>query len=129
MQWYETPEGQKRLQWECYFLGEDYPGMRVDRCEDQYIRVSGILGPSNLSERTMFIVAEFPSIYPNSRPRVFAPEENFPTWTPHLYPNSSIELCVEHNDFTPDDTMSTVLSWTLAWIAVYDEFVKTGKRW
>ena len=129
MQWYETPQGWQRLQWECAFLREDYPGLHMQRGADGYMRATGILGPSNLSDRRMLIAAEFPSNYPNSRPRVYAPEEQFPSGTPHIYPGSEIELCVEHGDFTPDDTICTVLGWGLLWLAVYDTYRRTGERW
>jgi hypothetical protein len=129
MQWYETPEGWQRLEWECNFLKEDFPSIQVQRCDDGYIRASGILGPTNLSPRTMFIAAEFPCNYPHGHPNVFAPNEQFPSNTPHIYPASEYRLCIDHGDFTPDDTMSTVLGWTIQWIALYDNFRKTNERW
>ena len=128
-QWYETPEGMARLNYESMFIEEDYPNMQVQCCDDGYIRASGFLGPSNLSLRTMFIVAEFPATFPMGRPRVYAPDEVFPSNTPHIYPSSDYELCVEHGNFSPNDTMSTVLGWTLEWIALYDEFCNTEARW
>lgn len=129
MQWHNTPEGWQRFLWECNYLQEDFPDIQAQRCDDGYMRASGILGPSNLSDRTMYVVVEFPSNYPNGRPRVFAPEEYFPPGTPHLYPASDYELCIEHGDFTPDDTISTVLGWTLQWIALFDNYMKNGERW
>ena len=129
MQWYETSEGWQRFLWECNFFQEDFPSIHAKRCDDGYMRASGILGPSNLSPRRMFIVAEFPNNYPNSRPRVFAPEEHFPPNTPHIYPSTDFELCIEHDDFTPDDTISTALGWSIQWLALYDNFLRTGERW
>jgi len=129
MQWYETTQGQQRLLWENNFLQEDFPQIEVEQCEDGYIRASGVLGPSNLSPRTMFVVGEFPSNYPSTHPRVFAPHEQFPSGTPHIYPCTECELCLDHGDFTPDDTMATVFGWAIQWIAVYDSFRNTGQRW
>ncbi len=129
MQWYETAEGAQRLMWECHFIQEDYPSLQVQKCADGYIRASGTLGPSNISGKRMFVVAEFPMNYPNSRPHVFAPEEEFPSGTPHIWPGTDYELCIEHGDFTPDDTMSTVMGWVLQWIALYDKYQQTGERW
>jgi len=130
MEWYETTEGYQRLLWECHFLSQDYPSMQVQRGVDGIMRATGILGPSNLANRRMYIVAEFPSNYPNGRPRVYAPYETFPPNTPHIYPSCDIELCTFHGaDFGPDDTMSTVLGWTIQWIALYDKFRETDERW
>ena len=129
MQWYETDEGWQRFLCEQEFLASDYPDMEISRCDDGCVRVSGLLGPSNLSSRQMFVVGEFPSDYPHGRPRVYAPQEDFPSGTPHIYPMTDVELCVEHGDFTPTDTMSTVLGWVLQWIALYDNFLRTGERW
>ncbi len=129
MQWYETEEGAQRLALECQFLEEDYPKMELSQCPDGLIRVSGYLGPSNLSQRSIYIVAELPRNYPSGRVRVYAPKEIFRTGTPHLYPMTDCELCIEHGDFTPDDTVSTALGWTVEWIALYDAFCNTGERW
>lgn len=128
-QWYKSEQGAQRLLWECRFVQEDFPNIQVVVCEDGYVRANGILGPSNLSPRQMFIAAVFPASYPSGRIKVYAPDERFPSNTPHIYPGSGFELCLDHNDFTPDDTLSTVLGWTLQWIALYDNFLATGERW
>lgn len=127
MAWYETYSGSERLQLECELLSLDYPQTKVIRCSDNRIRVEGYLGPNNLCSGRYYVVAEYPDNYPYGRIRVWCPYEKFPWGTSHRYTDG--DLCLEHDDFTPDDTMATVLGWTLQWLALYENFLRTGEKW
>jgi len=97
--------------------------------DDQCIAVHGKLGKSNVCEKNYTVYAKYPVSFPNTRPRVWLPEEEMPLTTPHAYQPWNSELCLDHNDFSPDDTMSTVLGWAVQWCALYEHFLKTGETW
>ena len=127
MQWHQTSAGKERLALETELLTMDYPQMTVVECRDGKIRVEGHLGPNELCDKSHYVVSEYPSNYPHGRVRVWCPKESFPYGTPHRFKDDA--LCVDHGDLSPDDTMSTVLGWTVQWLALYEEFRRTGEKW
>jgi len=129
MQWYGTSQGQQRLEIEEQLLAMDFPQMELMFCPDGAIRVHGWIGPNNLCSESHYVVAEYPENFPYSRPSVWLPNKGLLSGTPHVYSGADSELCIEHGDFAPDDPMSTVLCWATQWLALYENYLETGKRW
>jgi len=125
--WHETDYGAERLHLERLLLAEDYPQMNMIICDDGKVRVEGYLGSNNVCAGSYYVVAEYPDSYPYNRIMVWCPYVHFPPGTPHLY--SDDELCIEHGDFGPDDTISTVLGWATEWLAMYENYLRTRERW
>ena len=115
------------MELERHLLSLDFPQFRCIRCEDQTVRVAGVIGPNRLCKKGYLVVGQYPINYPRHRPQVFCPEEEFVSGTPHLYSNQ--ELCLEHRNWRPDDTMATALGWAAQWLAAYESYVRTGEEW
>lgn len=128
MQWHQTSYGAQRLELERELLEIDYPQADIVECSDGSIKIETWLGPTNLFSNEYYVVLECPENYPHSRVRAWLPYEEFPSNTPHRYPVKG-DLCIDHDDFSPDDTLSTVLGWVTQWLALYEQFRETGKTW
>jgi hypothetical protein len=126
MSWYLDPDGQERLALETELLALDYPQMQVLVCEDGKVRVAGYLHPE-LCQRPYYVVLEYPDYYPYDRIKVHCPETEFAAGTPHRHMED--DLCVDHQDFEPDDTICTVLGWTAQWLTLYEDYLRTQRTW
>lgn len=128
MQWYKTSRGAERLDMELRLLAHEFPRFIPKILDNGTVVVSGLIGPSDLLKNSYYVIAEFPYTYGDgSRVKVYLPDEEFPSDTPHLYSDS--EICIEHNDFTPETDIIDVLGWTIQWLVLYSDFLKTGRRW
>lgn len=126
MSWHHEPAGHVRLTLETALVHQDYPQMQVLFCADGKVRVAGYLKPE-LCYSAYYVVLEYPDCYPYDRITVQCPQTEFADGTPHRYGDGT--LCVEHHDFEPDDTVSTVLGWTAQWLTLYEDFLRTGRIW
>ena len=128
MQWYETSRGAERLDKELELLDYEFPEMALEFTDDGTVVVSGFIGLSELLKNSYLVAAEFPYTYGDgSRIRVYLPEEKLLSGTPHIW--SDGEICIEHNNFTPETDIIDVLGWTIEWLALYEGFLEKGERW
>lgn len=127
MQWYKTSRGAERLDTELKLLAHGFPRFIPKVLDDGAVVASGLIGPSDLLKNSYYVVAEFPYTYGDgNRVNVYLPDEELPSDTPHVYSDS--EICIDHNDFTPETDIIDVLGWTIQWLVLYEDFLKTG-RW
>ena len=128
MQWYKTSRGAERLDTELKLLEHEFPQMEFGSLDDGTVAVSGYIGPSDLLKNSYWVVAEFPYTYGDgSRIKVYLPEEELPSDTPHVWRDG--DICIEHYNFTPSTDIIDVLGWTIQWLALYEEFLETERGW
>jgi len=127
MSWIDTSAGGTRYWQEIELLSIDYPNMAVCIGGSNMVFAHGWLQSNNLSFGQYYLYAQFAHRHPYDRPRIFLPHEHFSASTPHVYPDN--EICVEHDDWRPTDTMAVALGWAVQWIALWEEFRRTERTW
>lgn len=125
--WHETEYGRERLELEMELLADIYPQMNMSIGSDRKVRVDGWLGPNNVCHGSYHVIAEYPDNYPNARIKTWCASHDFPPGTPHLYRDD--ELCIEHGDACPIDTIVTYLGWAGEWFAAFENSLQTGQKW
>lgn len=124
MEWYETPDGKKRLELEKERLAE-FPQMQLKEFFGKTIVACGQMLVAGGREFTVFAI--YPRNYgiQSSRIKVYLPVEPFSKDTPHR--NSDGELSLRHVNDDKYDDIRQVLGFTMEWIFMYEIFLQTGE--
>jgi len=131
MAWFENPKKLKRILKEKELMQKHYPDFKWDVTQNDEIVLYGNIGPSNVLEQKYVIGIYLPDNYGSGiPPKVFLLNKDIrQTYAPHVYSDDS--LCLFHNDgeYTARTSLVTVLNWVSAWLALYENYLKTGERW
>ena len=127
--WLYTEGGTNRILTERLQLSIDYNFMDFSINNNEQIECKGILGPSDLLKNMYHCKFLYPKhIYPGTeRIKLYIPYENFPSNCPHLYKDN--EPCTSHDDWTLNHTIVEAVNWAVSWLALYENFLETGKTW